>query len=149
METTSSNIFLNQKTENPSKEIPKYKKEYKLIKNNLSYIIDIKLSQKTSNNNIKIKASKINNKCFYLYTKLIDLEFLKQIFNECDNLEKGYNKIIDLFENKKVAIKEIIIDKLIILNFIINGIDNIEMKLLKTDIKEKKIIKELINNYNF
>ena len=121
------------------------KKEYKLIKDNITYIIHIELEEKDSNSIIIIKASLIINHMFYLYEDIIDLNHLIKIFGDVENIEQGYQKLINLFDLNKAKIKDVMIDKFVMLNLVINNTLNYEIKLMKTN-KEENII---INNICF
>ena len=146
------NHFLNKKTGNSSIEnksgLSKIIKEFKLIKDNLLFLFKINYYQKESSNIIKIKTSQIFNNNFYLYEQIIDFKYLIQIFKECENVEKGYSKLIALFESQKVKIQNIINAKSVILNLEINSIDNFQIELIKVNKEENKIIKKLIEKYN-
>ena len=146
------NIFLSKITENSNIETKsdtsKTKKEYELIKDNIIFLFKINYYKKDSNNIIKIKTSQIFNNNFYLYEQIIDLNYLIQIFKECESVETGYSKLITLFDNKKVKIQNIINDKSIILYFEINTMDNFKIELIKINKEENKIIKKLIAKYN-
>lgn len=161
METSSSNFnisesdnSINENNSNNS-DISSEKNEYEftLRKNLLEYIIQIKIEEikeeegKDLQKIIKIKNSQIINNNFYLYEEMINLNYIKKIFPECDNINTGYQKVINLFENKKVEINDIEIDKYILLNLKIRAVEYFELKLLKKNKSEKDIIKELIEKY--
>lgn len=143
MKKTSSNENKIQENQNIILE-----KEYKLNKENISYIISIKIEEINSIKIIKIKNSQIINKNFYFYEQIIDNKLLNQIFNNNNNLEQNFKNFINIFEQKKVFIKNFIIDKEIILNLPINEKDNIEIKLLNVNKSENIIINELIEKYS-
>ena len=154
METISSNRFLINNIGNINQEgiyeLSKIEneKEYKLIKDNLSYIISIKKDIIESNNIIKIKNSQIINKKFYLYETNIDNLYLNKIFNNSDNFNKNYINFISLFEQKKAIIKDILINKEIVLSLKINSQNYIDIKLVTKNKAENEIIKELIEKYS-
>ena len=145
METTSN---LDKKEDISKKQkVNMSKKEYKLIKDNIEYIIHIELEEKDSNSIIIIKTSLIINYMFYLYEDIIDLNYLIKIFENVENIEQGYQRLLYLFEINKVEIKDVIIDKFVMLNLVINNALNFEIKLVKTNKEENIIIKELIEKY--
>ena len=146
----TSNLFLDKKIENSKKEneikLVNKKNKYKLIKNNLVFFVNINYGEKNKDY-IKIKTSQIFNNNFYLYEGIIDSKYIFKNFKDCKNLEQGYLKLIDLFENKKVTIQDIIINDFILLILEINSIENIELRLLKENKEKNIIIKELIDKY--
>ena len=142
----SSNLFFSKIMEKENGyELAHAKKQYKLIKNNLVFFININYYKNPDY--IQIKTSQIFNNNFYLYESIIDFKNLFTIFKESINFEQGYLKLIDFFENKKVSILDIIINDLIVLNLEINSIDNKQLRLLKVNKEDNILIKELINNY--
>ena len=135
MGTISSNLFFPNETENlhqNNNELLQKEHEYNLIKDNLTYTIIIKNEVIETNNTIKIKTSKIINKTFYLYEQIIDNKYLNKIFNNDQNFEYNFFNFIKIFDHKKAIIKDILIDKEIILDLEINSINNIGIKLLKS-----------------
>ena len=135
MGTISSNLFFPNETENLNQnnnELLQKEHEYNLIKDNLTYTIIIKNEVIETNNTIKIKTSQIINKTFYLYEQIIDNKYLNKIFNNDQNFEYNFFNFIKIFDHKKAIIKDILIDKEIILDLEINSINNIGIKLLKS-----------------
>ena len=82
-----------------------------------------------------------------MYEEILNLNYIQKIFPNCSNINEGFQNLIKIFENKKVEIKDIIIDKHILLNLIINREENFELKLFKVNKSENDIIKELIEKY--
>ena len=119
-------------------------KEYSLTKDKTKYNI------KVGKTNSKI----IINCIHYEYkSNLEDLIRISKLFSICKSIEEAYEFVINLFNRKKVSIKEIIPNKALKLYFIIyNNIKSSEEKV-EIDLHYNKynkhiIINDMYNKYN-
>ena len=119
-------------------------KEYSLSKENINY-------------NIKVgkTKSKIVLSCIHYEYKsnLENLINISKLFNICKSIEEVYEFIINLFNRKKVTIKEIIPNKTLTIYFIIyNNIkcseEKVEIILDYNKYNKHIIINEMYNKYN-
>ena len=126
----------------PEEEIES--KEYSLTKDNIKYNIKV----------IKTKLKLILSCIHYEFKSNIEeLITISKLFNICKSIEEAYEFIINLFNNNKVSIKEIIPNKTLKLFFIIyNNIksteEKIEIVLYYNKYNKHIIINELSNKYN-
>ena len=148
MEITSSNIIINSNSINENQNtLSLIKNIFKLDYQNSTYDIELMIEEKDSNNNIKIKCSKITNYCFYLYEEALDNKFLLQIPTEIDCIQEKFKKLVLLFEEKSAYIENIILDNSVTLKIKINDKEKLEIKLLKINKDESFVNKELIRKY--
>ena len=119
-------------------------KEYSLSKENINY-------------NIKVgkTKSKIVLSCIHYEYKsnLENLINISKLFNICKSIEEVYEFIINLFNRKKVTIKEIIPNKTLTIYFLIyNNIkcseEKVEIILDYNKYNKHIIINEIYNKYN-
>ena len=130
----------SKNNENENSKINKEKiiesQQYKLIKNNKIYNISINKTK----DNILINCFNYENRL-----SIIDLSKLTKIY--MDNIDNAYKFIKNVFDNKKVIIKDIEINKIIRLQIIIfdfNGKENnIEINLIYNKENKDYIINEL------
>ena len=126
----------------PEEEIES--KEYSLSKDNIKYNIKV----------IKTKLKLILSCIHYEFKSNIEeLITISKLFNICKSIEEVYEFIINLFNNKKVFINEIIPNKTLKLLFVIyNNIksteEKIEIVLYYNKYNKHIIINELYNKYN-
>ena len=149
-ENSNTNQIINNNNTNIIKENHEnmtLEKKFKLIKDNKIYIVSLSVEKKDIKEIIKIKTSQIVNKNFYLYELLIDDKYILSIFNECNHLKEGFQKLVNLFENNNANIQDINTDCSLIINLKINSIVNKQIVLIKTNVEEKIITKELIDKY--
>ena len=105
--------------------------EYFLLKDGIIYKIVVQKIE----DNITIKC-----KSYMTSFSLNDCLIQEMKLNSIDKI---YESIINIFENNKVEIKNITMNKIIILNFNINNEKNIEVPLLFTKNNENFIINEI------
>ena len=111
--------------------------EYFLLKeNNIFRIIIRKL-----NNEILVKSK--NYEIIFNLNKLIKLTNLK-----FSSLEEAYELLMNIFEENKVILKEIIIYKSLKLSLNIDNNKDIEINLIYNKQNKNSLIKELYDNYN-
>ena len=119
-------------------------KEYVLTKDKVKYTIKIG----------KTKSKIIIDCIHYEYkSNLEELIQISKLFNICKTIEEVYEFIINLFNKKKVSIKEIIPNKSLKLFFIIyNNIksseEKVEIILFYNKYNKHIIINEMYNKYN-
>ena len=119
-------------------------KEYVLTKDKVKYTIKIG----------KTKSKIIIDCIHYEYkSNLEELIQISKLFNICKTIEEVYEFIINLFNKKKVSIKEIIPNKSLKLFFIIyNNIksseEKVEIILFYNKYNKHIIINEIYNKYN-
>ena len=139
MEDMMKNMDIGLK---PEEEIES--KEYSLTKDNIKYNIKV----------IKTKLKLILSCIHYEFKSNIEeLITISKLFNICKSIEEAYEFIINLFNNNKVSIIEIIPNKTLKLFFIIyNNIksteEKIEIVLYYNKYNKHIIINELSNKYN-
>ena len=127
---------------NPEEEIES--KEYSLSKDNIKYNIKV----------IKTKLKLIMSCIHYEFKSNIEeLITISKLFNICKSIEEAYEFIINLFNNDKVFINEIIPNKTLKLFFVIyNNIksteEKIEIVLYYNKYNKHIIINEMYNKYN-
>jgi len=118
-------------------------KEFSLSKDSIKYNINV----------IKTKSKIILSCIHYEYkSNLEDLIKISKLFNICKSIEEIYEFIINLFNNKKVSIEEIIPNKTLKLFFIIyNNIksteEKVEIILYYNKYNKHIIINEMYNKY--
>ena len=113
------------------------KKEFIIIKDKISYIIEIKIEKS------KIIISTLNYKLI-----LRNDEFSKIINNKFKTIYDSYQFLIDEFSKGLVNIKEIIKNKFIKLIFKEGKYNNIELILINCEINKDFIINEMCNLHN-
>ena len=142
MEDMMKDIKDNNICLKPEEEIES--KEYSLSKDNIKYNIKV----------IKTKLKLILSCIHYEFKSNIEeLITISKLFNICKSIEEVYEFIINLFNNKKVSINEIIPNKALKLYFVIyNNIksteEKIEIVLYYNKYNKHIIINELYNKYN-
>ena len=108
-------------------------KEYYLVNENIIYKIII---EKIDNN--------IIFKCKNNYMISLDINNITDIFkNKFDNINSAYDYIVNIFEEKKINIKNIIIKKEIIINIKIEDEKEIEINLLYNKYTKNIFIDEI------
>ena len=119
-------------------------REYSLTKDKIKYNIKVG----------KIKSKIIISSIHYEYkSNLEDLIQISKLFNICKSIDDVYEFIINLFNKKKVSIKEIIPNKtlkifLMIYNNIKSLEEKVEIVLCYNKYNKHAIINEIYNKYN-
>ena len=127
----------------PSEEQIEFK-EYSISKDNIKYNIKISLTK-----------GKININCIHYENKfnLDELIKISKLFSICKSIEEVYEFIINLFNKKKISIKEIIPNKILkiylkIYNNIKSTEEKVEIVLYYNKFNKHIIINEMYNKYN-
>ena len=139
----------------PESITPKEEKKLKLV-DAMEYKLDadkdifqVKVGKNEKKNKIIIHISKINELVDIFYENEFtfdDLLKLDKTFRICDELDEIFKNIITFFNEKKVIIKEVKDDSLILnlkLSSMTGKEKNVEMKLFKKEMNQDSIVKEL------
>ena len=130
----------------------KNSKEYKL--NFDKDIFQVNLAKNESENKIIIHSMKISGIVDIFYESEFtfdDLLKLDKTFRACDELDEIFEILVTFFNEEKVLIKEVK-DDLILLNLKISSLTGkekiVEIKLIKKEMNQDSIIKELCKKIN-
>ena len=139
----------------PESITPKEEKKLKLV-DAMEYKLDadkdifqVKVGKNEKKNKIIIHISKINELVDIFYENEFtfdDLLKLDKTFRICDELDEIFKNILTFFNEKKVIIKEVKDDSLILnlkLSSMTGKEKNVEMKLFKKEMNQDSIVKEL------